>query len=150
MAAPCLNAFNQKVLGTLAASPLMTLPAAALPATGHGNPDARLLAAFDTYCVAFRELRDAPITNTDRDNDPFYARMDAASDTMLREPAYTPAGIAAKLWVGVHHTWHEPMIDAAILGERELTADDIDALDYYQKLIWSALTDARRLAKATH
>lgn len=138
---------RRAILGLLAAAPVAS---AAAPASATRNPDARLLAAFEEYCAAFRELRAAPETNTDQEDEVFYARMDAASDFMLREPAHTPAGVAAKLWVGLSHSWSEPAFDAAMLGEREMTADDEAALDYYQRLIWSALTDVRRQTKATH
>lgn len=133
---------RRAILALLAAAPVA---AAEATAVDH-NPDARLLAAFDEYCAAFRELRAAPEANTDQEDEVFYARMDAASDIMMSEPAHTPAGIAAKLWVGLSHTCSDPAIDAAMLGERELTADDEAALDYYQRLIWSALKDARRQA----
>lgn len=136
---------RRAILGLLAAAPVAS---AAAPASATRNPDARLLAAFEEYCAAFRELRAAPETNTDQEDEVFYVRMDAASDIMMSEPAHTPAGIAAKLWVGLSHTCSDPAIGAAMLGERTLSADDEEALDYYQRLIWSALTDARRLAKA--
>lgn len=137
---------RRAILGLLAAAPV----AAAEATVVDHNPDARLLAAFNEYCAAFRELRAAPLTNTDQEDEVFYARMDAASGIMLREPAHTPAGVAAKLWVGLSHSWSEPAFDAAMLGEREMTADDEAALDYYQRLIWSALTDLQRQTKATH
>jgi hypothetical protein len=95
--------------------------------TIQGNhPDAVILAAFNAYAQGRKAIWDA----TDDEAVQLWNAVDAADQTVYELPATTPAGIMAKLWLGLIHSTEDAGPDEAAvhndIGWFEAQGDQID------------------------
>lgn len=82
-------------------------------------------------------------------------RLDQLSEMIMTTPAHTPAGVLAKLRLGLWaQHWQDPAIGidwakAVALGLRENAPPEaVVHLDYYERALWAAHADLARIALA--
>lgn len=103
-----------------------------------------LVAAFQSFCASFADLKAAPIG---ADEAPFYAVMDLADDAMRDQAALTPAGVAMKLKRVFVSFVGKQWSDHALLDQRPSDFEDnVRASDLYQEMLWRAIEDLERMS----
>lgn len=86
----------------LKALPIVAVMPAVAAVPALADAETPVSAGYRRYLIARDALANAPVSNTDEEDQPLYDAMNAIEDEMMALPSMTPRDMAIKMVVGHH------------------------------------------------